>query len=352
MERRLLGNSDIAVSPICLGTMTWGCQNTEAEGHAQLDFALDHGINFIDTAEMYPVPRRAETQGATERIIGSWLSSRRNRDQVVLATKIIGGGGGGRGFSWIRNGQSRPDRANIAAAVESSLKRLQTDYIDLYYIHWPDRTVPSFGGFGYVHYAEEVATPLQETLDGLQEQVKAGKIRAIGLSNETPWGVMTCLKAHETSQLPRVQAVQNLYNLLCRTDDIGLTEIYQREGVSAVAYSPLAFGVLSGKYHDPSLVPDPKARLVQFKNEFPRYQTPQSHAAVLKYLSLAKDHGLSLTQLALGFAYHRPFMTSTIIGATSLPQLTENIAAWQVRLSPEILTAIEAIHRDHPNPCP
>lgn len=353
MERRPLGNSDITVSPICLGSMTWGAQNTEAEGHQQLDFALDHGINFIDTAEMYAVPRRAETQGSTERIIGSWLSSRRNRDKVVLATKIIGSG---RNFPYIRDGQSKPDRANIAAAVDASLKRLQTDYIDLYQIHWPDRTVPSFGGFGYVHNGMEQPVPLQETLAGLQEQVKAGKIRAIGLSNETPWGLMTCLKAHEmaseSAPLPRVQTVQNFYSLLCRTDEIGLTEIYHREGVGLLGYSPLAFGVLSGKYHDPSLTPDPKARLVQFKEEFPRFQTPPSHAAVLKYLQLAKEHGLTLTQLALGFAYHRPFMTSTIIGATSLPQLAENIAAWEVQLSPDILQAIEGIHRDHPNPCP
>jgi aryl-alcohol dehydrogenase-like predicted oxidoreductase len=349
MELRRLGTSTLRVSPICLGTMTWGGQNSEADAHAQIDYALAHGINFFDTSEMYAVPRSDATVGATERIIGSWFSRHGGRDRVVLATKVVGPG---RGLSYIRDGATRLDRVNITAALDGSLRRLGTDYIDLYQLHWPDRTVPLFGGFGYVHHPHEQTVPLVETLAALQDLIKAGKIREIGLSNETPWGLMTCLQLHATAGLPRVQAVQNICNLLGRVDELGMTEIYQREQISLLGYSPLAFGVLSGKYHDTSMRPPATARLVQFKAMFPRFQTPQSHAAVLRYLALAKQHGLSLVQLALGFAYHRPYMGSTIIGASSVPQLAENIAAWSVRLGPEVLAAIEEIHREYPNPCP
>jgi aryl-alcohol dehydrogenase-like predicted oxidoreductase len=329
--------------------MTWGTQVAEADAHAQLDCAIAHGINFFDTAEMYAIPRNETSVGATERIIGNWFARRGQRDKVILATKVVGQG---RGLFYIRDGKARLDRANIVAAVDGSLQRLRTDYIDLYQLHWPDRNVPLFGGFGYTHANDESAIPLAETLSVLQDFLRAGKIREIGLSNETPWGLMQCLHLQQTENLPRVQSVQNIYNLLARVDELGMTEIYHRERVALLGYSPLAFGVLSGKYHDPARIPDANARLVQHKGVFPRFETAHSHAPIVKYLQLAKAHGLTLTQLALSFAYHRPFMASTIIGASSVAQLEENIAAWSVRLSPEILAAIETIHRAHPNPCP
>lgn len=349
MKLRQLGNSALNVSPVCLGTMTWGAQVDEADAFLQMDYALAHGINFVDTAEMYAIPKGAETVGATERIIGNWFASRGGRDRVVLASKVIAAG---RDISYIRDGKARLDRANITAALDASLRRLRTDYIDLYQLHWPDRRVPYFGMLGYVHDPEERAVPLEETLGVLQDLIRAGKIREVGLSNETPWGVMTCQHLHKSAGLPRMQSVQNVYNLLSRLDDIGLVEIYHREQVGLLAYSPLAFGALSGKYHDAARRPEPNARLEQYKTLFPRFQTPQSQPALLRYLALATQHGLSLAQLALSFVYHRPFMTSTIIGASSQEQLAENIDAWSIRLSPEITDAIEGIHRDHPNPCP
>lgn len=349
MQLRRLGTSDLRVSPICLGTMTWGAQVSEVDAHAQMDYAVAQGVNFFDTAEMYAIPRSADRLGATERIIGNWFASRGLRERVVLASKVVGQG---RGLDYIRAGKSRLDRANITTALDASLQRLRTDYIDLYQLHWPDRTVPLFGDFGFVHNRNEQATPLAETLEVLQDLIRVGKIRAVGLSNETPWGLMSCLHLHAAMGLPRVQTVQNVYSLLSRVDEVGMVEIYHREQVGLLAYSPLAFGVLTGKYHDPSMTVAPTARLVQYKAQFPRFRTERSHAAVLKYLALAKQHNLTLTQLALSFAYHRPFMASTIIGASDLEQLHENIAAYSIRLEPAILSAIEAIHRDHPNPCP
>jgi len=347
MEYRQLGTTDIRVSALCLGTMTFGEQNSEADGHAQLDMALEAGVNFIDTAEMYAIPPRAETQGLTETIIGNWLAQRKCRDRVVLATKVAGPGRDW--LTYIRGGGNRLDRRNIEQAVDASLTRLQTDVIDLYQLHWPDRHTNYFGHLGYRHHEDPDATPLLDTLQVLGDLVQAGKIRHVGLSNETPWGVMKFLALAEQHGLPRMVSVQNPYSLLNRSYEVGLAEISHREQAGLLAYSPLGFGVLSGKYLDGARPAG--ARLTLYEN-YTRYSSPEAQAATYAYVQLAREHDLDPAQMALAYVTSRPFLTSNIIGATTLAQLSSNLASAELTLSDEILADIEAIHNRHPNPSP
>jgi aryl-alcohol dehydrogenase-like predicted oxidoreductase len=346
MQYRTLGNSDIKVSLICLGSMTWGQQNTEAEGHEQMDYALERGINFIDTAELYAIPAKAETQGRTEEIIGTWLKSRGNRDKVVLSSKVAGPGKGW--VDHIRNGESRHDRTNIQLALDASLKRLQTDYLDLYQLHWPERTTNCFGRLGYTH-SDDKFTPIEETLGVLGELVQAGKIRQIGLSNETPWGLMKFLQIADNLGLPRIATIQNPYSLLNRSFEIGLAEIALREQVGLLAYSPLGFGVLSGKYLNGASEPTDRLNLFP---EYTRYSNPEAVAATTEYVALAQEMKLSPSQMALAYVNSRPFLTANIIGATSMDQLRENIDSVDLNLSEDVLEKIEAIHTKFPNPAP
>lgn len=345
MRTLTLGNSDLQVTHICLGTMTFGQQNTEAEAHAQLDYALDQGINFIDTAEMYPVPPRAETSSRTEQYVGNWLKQQA-RDRIVLATKATGPG---RGFDWIREGQLHFTCNNLEQALHGSLQRLQTDYVDLYQLHWPDRNVPLFGGYHFNPEQERDTTPLQEALSTMADFIKAGKIRHWGVSNETPWGLMTILRLADELGLPRPVSVQNAYNLLNRSWEGGLSEIGYREKIGLLAYSPLGFGYLSGKYHD-----DPKAsgRATLFDGFTQRYVKPSVPEAVAAYVELARAHQLTPTQLALAFTYNRWCVASTIIGATSMAQLKEDIEADTVQLSDDVLAEIDQIHQRYTNPAP
>lgn len=345
MEYRQLGGSDLRVSAICLGTMTFGEQNTEAEAHAQLDMARDAGINFIDTAEMYAVPARAETYGASETIVGNWLH-RQPRDKVVLATKIAGPA---RSLGWIRGGPPALDRTNLRAAIEGSLRRLRTDHVDLYQLHWPERNQPMFGQWQYDPSRESDCTPIRAQLEALAELVAEGKIRYVGLSNEHPWGVMQFVRLADEYGLPRVVSIQNCYSLLNRVFEYGLVEICHREEVGFLPYSPLGFGHLTGKY-----LADPNApgRLTQFDNFGQRYTKPNVVPAVAAYAELARKHGLTPTELALAFVYRRGFVTSTIIGATSLAQLSENIAAWNQTLGEEVMAGIDAVHLRYTNPVP
>ncbi|MDT8895373.1 NADP(H)-dependent aldo-keto reductase [Halomonas sp. I1] len=343
MQTRPLGNTGIEVSRLCLGTMTFGEQNSEAEAHEQLDRAVSFGIDFIDTAEMYPVPADAATQGRTERYIGNWLASRGSRDDIILATKAAGPGVG-----HLRGG-SRLTREQIHQAIDASLARLRTDYIDLYQLHWPDRRSNFFGRLGYEPDEQEDAVALEESLAALQELVKAGKVRAVGLSNETPWGVMRALHLADRMGLPRIASVQNPYSLLNRTFEVGLAEIAHREDVGLLAYSPLGFGVLSGKYLDNAR---PEGARLTLYERFQRYTTPQAEQATRAYVDIARAHGLDPAQMALAFVNSRPFLTSNIIGATTMAQLESNLASESLRLDDEVLEAIEDVHRRLPNPCP
>lgn len=347
MDYRNLGRTGLSVSAICLGTMTWGSQNSEEEGHAQIACALDRGVNFIDTAEMYPVtPSRPETRGRTEEIVGSWFAANGGRDKVVLATKVMGP-------FWmepIRGGNNRLDRRNVELAVDASLKRLRTDYIDLYQLHWPDRTVPKFGGRGLSALAEDAgATPIEETLDALAGLVRAGKVRHVGVSNETPWGVAQFLKHAETKGLPRIASIQNAYNLLNRLFEGGLSEFALREDVGLLAYSPLAAGHLSGKYMGGVI---PKGSRLDVAHQFTRYDTPPQPDATARYVAIAHAFGLDPVQMALAFVNDRPFVTADIIGATSVEQLRTAIDSIDLKLSDEVLAAIETVHRLYPDPCP
>ncbi len=345
MKRKTLGKSDLTVSSVCLGSMTWGTQNTEAEAHAQLDYALTRGIDFIDTAEMYSVPPNAESYGKTETYIGRWLKHQA-RDKLVLATKIAGPG---RSLQWIRNGDLAFNRQNIRRALEASLTRLQTDYVDLYQLHWPDRNTPIFGQYQFDPTQERDSVPLRETLEALSELVQEGKIRYIGLSNETAWGVMQCVRLADEYGLPRVVSVQNAYSLLNRNWEAGLAEIGFREDVGLLPYSPLAFGLLSGKY-----LADPKAsgRITEFAGFAQRYSKANVQAAVAAYAELAGRYGLTPTQLALGFVASRWFSASTIIGATTLVQLQEDIDACLLTLPDDVLREVEALHLRYTNPAP
>ena len=346
MDYRQLGRTHLKVSAIALGTMTWGEQNTQDEAFAQIEYAKNAGINFIDTAEMYPVPPKAETYASTERYIGNWFKTRGDRAAWVLASKIAGPGNG---IDYIRDGQLKHNRTHIVQALDASLKRLQTDWIDLYQLHWPERSTNFFGQLGYKHNPDEHFTAFEETLEVLDEQVKAGKIRHIGLSNETPWGTMKFLQLAQSHGWPRAVSIQNPYNLLNRSFEVGLAEIAIREQCGLLAYSPLAFGMLSGKY-DGGARP-PKGRLSLY-SRFSRYSNPQSVAASARYVALAHEHGLDPAQMALAYVTQQPFVTSNIIGATTMEQLISNIDSINVNLSDEVLTGIEAIHKDQPNPAP
>ncbi len=340
-----LGNSTLNVSKICLGTMTFGEQNTEAEAHSQLDYALERGINFIDTAEMYPVMPRAATQGKTEQYIGSWLKKSGKRKDLVLATKVAGPS---RGMGWIRQGENDLNAVNIRAAVETSLQRLQTDYIDLYQLHWPSRNAPIFGQKQFNPELERPCVAVAETLAALDALVKEGKIRHIGVSNETAWGVAEFIKQSEQQSQSRIISIQNAYNLVNRGFEHGLDESCFRENVGLLAYSPLAFGQLTGKYVD-----DAKAagRLTLFPPTWsPRYMRASVFEASRRYSVLARAHGLTPAQLALAWCYSRWFVASTIIGATSLAQLKENIDALDIQLSDELVLGINAIHDEMTNP--
>lgn len=345
MEMRQLGRTNINVSSLCLGTMTWGEQNDQDQAFAQLDRARAAGINFVDTAEMYPVPPRAETYATTERYLGNYFRARGNRADWILASKVAGPGNG---ISHIRDGQLKMNRQHIVAALDASLQRLQTEWIDLYQLHWPERSTNFFGQLGYRHKDQEL-TPIEETLQVLDEQVKAGKIRHIGLSNETPWGTMKFLQLAESRGWPRAVSIQNPYNLLNRSFEVGLAEIAIREQCGLLAYSPLAFGMLSGKYENGAR-PD-GARLTLF-SRFARYANAQSVAACSRYVSLAREHGLDPAQMALAYVTQQPFVTSNIIGSTSIAQLESNLASAELQLPLELLEAIEAIHTEQPNPAP
>ncbi|MCK0155010.1 aldo/keto reductase [Alcanivorax sp. S6407] len=345
MEYRRLGRTDLKVSSLCLGTMTWGNQNTSEEGHAQMDMALDHGINFFDTAEMYAVPASPETSFRTETIIGEWFANTGNRDKVILATKAAGPG------DYVKHirGGPRFSADSMADALEGSLKRLQTDVIDLYQLHWPERTTNYFGRLGYKHRDGEDGIAISETVAGLKKLMDAGKIRHWGLSNETPWGVMTFIHEAEKIGLPRPVSIQNPYSLLNRSYEVGLAEVSHREDVGLLAYSPLAFGMLTGKYRNDNW-PE-KGRLTLFK-QFSRYTNAESIAATEAYCQLAEERGIRVTQMALQFVTTRPFVTSNIIGATNLEQLEENLKSVDLSRDKELEKALEAIHTRFPYPAP
>lgn len=344
MEYRQLGDSDLKISALGLGTMTFGEQNTEAEAHAQLDYALSRGVNFIDTAEMYPVPPRAETVHRTESYLGNWLK-RQQRDKLIIATKIAGPA---RGFHWIRGGP-RITREHIHAAIDGSLRRLQTDYVDLYQIHWPDRYVPMFGATSYEVSQERDSTPIAGQLQALAELVQAGKVRYLGLSNETPWGVMEFVRCADDLGLPKIVSIQNAYSLLNRSFEYGLAEVCRHARVGLLAYSPLAFGHLSGKYLD-----DPQAtgRITLFPGFGQRYAKPNVTAATREYARIARAAGMSPATLALAFARTRWFTASVILGATNMKQLQENLDSAAITLGEEVLQAIEAVQQRYRDPAP
>lgn len=349
MKFKNLGQSGLQVPEICLGTMTFGEQNTQDEAFQQLNYALDQGLYFWDTAEMYPVPPKPETQGSTETMIGNWIAENGQRDKLIIASKIAGPQQGG---SHIRDGQTRFIQKEISTAIDDSLKRLQTDYIDLYQLHWPQRSSNFFGTLGYGNQQAQQSTdttPLEETLAALDAEVRKGRIRHIGLSNETPWGTMKFLQLAEKMGLERIVSVQNPYSLLNRSYEIGMSEIAQYEDIGLLAYSPLAFGYLTGKYRNGER---PSNARISLFSRFSRYSNPESEWATEQYAQLAEQQGLSLTQLALAFIKQQFFVTSTIIGATNLDQLKENIHAFEIELSEDILSKIEDIHRQQPNPAP
>lgn len=347
MKYKKLGHTDIDVSLICLGTMTWGQQNTEAEGHAQMDYALERGVNFWDTAEMYSVPPMAETYGRTEEIIGTWFAKTGRRSEVILATKVAGRA---KRLSYMRpdlhDGETRLDRDSIIRACDDSLKRLQTDYIDVYQLHWPERQTNTFGALDYVHNPKDDPVAIEETLRALAELVQAGKVRHVGVSNETAWGVMEFLRLADIHGLPRIVSVQNPYNLLLRSYEVGLAEVSCRTTAGLLAYSPLAMGVLSGKYLNGQM---PKgSRLELFGSYFPRYLSDRAHAETAKYVAVARKHGLDPAQMANTFVNIQPFTTSNIIGATNLDQLKSAIDTGDMTLSEDVINEIEAIHKVTP----
>ncbi|MBP9773071.1 MAG: NADP(H)-dependent aldo-keto reductase [Candidatus Peribacteraceae bacterium] len=344
MKFTTLSTTDLRISKICLGTMSYGHQVAEADAHAQLDYAVGSGINFIDTAEMYPIPSQADTYGETERIIGRWLKKTGKRNEIVLASKV----GGPNRYTHIRTGDNRLDKANIEAALDESLRRLQTDVIDLYQLHWPDRNVNYFGERGYVHQEKEQATPIEETLEALSAIVKSGKVRYVGLSNETPWGTLEFLRVAKEKNLPRMISVQNPYNLLNRHYDISMAEVSMRADIGLLAYSPLGYGVLGGRYLGGNI---PKGGRFTLHPQFAaRYRSPQVQKVTQLYADLAKKHGLSLAQMSLAFVNMQPFVTSNIIGASNLDQLKEDIETGDMVLSVDVLKGIEEIHEMYPNP--
>lgn len=343
MKFKKLGRTGIDVSLICLGTMTWGRQNTEQEGHEQMDYAVTRGINFFDTAELYAVPPNPETQGRTEEIIGTWFAARKNRDKIILASKVTG-----IGIPWIRGGKAPIDRTSIMQAIEASLKRMQTEYIDLYQLHWPNRGSYAFGNvFGYSPEfdANAVRDNMLEVLQTLNDLVKAGKIRYAGLSNETAWGTMEWLRIAQENNLPRMVSIQNEYSLLCRHFELDLNEVAIAEDVGLLAYSPLGGGMISGKYLDGAR---PAGTRWSFDNRKIHRDTPQSQVAVRAYIAVAEKHGLDVCMMANAFVNMQKFVTSNIIGATSMQQLKINIDSIDLNLSPEVLADIESVRRNTP----
>ena len=345
MNFKKLGNTDLDVSTICLGTMTWGEQNSEKEAFDQMDYAFENDVNFWDTAEIYAIPPKKNTYGKTEEIIGNWFTKSKMRSKVILATKISGPGP-----SWIRGGGNQYDEKNLNEAVNDSLKRLKTDYIDLYQLHWPERKTNFFGKLGYEHDDNDEWTQFEDILVDLKKFIDQGKIRYIGLSNETPWGLLKFLEISKNKNLPKMLSVQNPYNLLNRTYEVGLAEISVREQTGLLAYSPLACGYLSGKYMNNQL---PKGSRIELHKDFwTRYNKPNTDKAINSYYKIAKKHKLDLAQMSLKFLEIQPFVTSVIIGATKMDQLKTNIESVNIKLTDDIINEINEVQKTYPNPCP
>ena len=344
MNYKNLGNTDLKVSTICLGTMTWGEQNTQAEAFEQMNFALDEGVNFWDTAELYAVPPRKETYGDTEKIIGNWFDQTKNRDKVILATKVAGPS-----RDYLRGGENSFTGSNLKSALDNSLRRLKTDYIDLYQLHWPERNVNNFGRLGYVHKENEW-NQFEEVLSELDSYIRQGKIRYVGLSNETPWGALNYLQLSKDKNLPRMMSIQNPYSLLNRSYEVGLAEVSVREQIGCLAYSPLASGYLSGKYRNKKF---PKGSRMQRDYDFwTRYRKPNTEDAVDLYYKISEKFDLNMSQMSIKFCEIQDFMTSVIIGATTMEQLKTNIESVNVNLSDEVIKEINAVQKIYPNPCP
>jgi len=345
MNYKKLGNTDLDVSTICLGTMTWGEQNNQEEGFEQMDYSLDQGINFWDTAELYSVPPKEETFGRTEKIIGNWFKKNKKRDKVILATKVAGPM-----RPYLRGGGNQYDKKNITEALNGSLKRLQTDYVDLYQLHWPERSTNMFGRLGYEHNEKDEWNKFEDVLENLKNFIDAGKVRYVGLSNETAWGAKKYLEISKDLNLPRMMSIQNPYNLLNRTYEVGLAEVSVREKIGLLAYSPLASGYLSGKYRNNKM---PKNSRVALNPDFwSRYKKPNTNTAVDSYFKIAKKYNMDLAQMSLKFCELQPFVTSVIIGATTMEQLKPDTESVNVKLSDEIIKEINDVQKIYPNPCP
>ena len=346
MNYKKLGSTDVDVSTICLGTMTWGEQNSKIDGFEQMDYALDNGVNFWDTAEIYAIPMREETYGETENIIGEWFKKTKKRDKVILATKVSGP----TSKEYIRGGGCSYDKKSMSEALEKSLKRMQTDYIDLYQLHWPERNTNFFGQQGYEHDSNEKNwIAFEEILETLKKFVDAGKIRYVGLSNETAWGLAKCLELSKLKNLPKMMAVQNPYNLLNRTYEVGLAEISVREQSGLLAYSPLAFGYLTGKYRNNNM---PKGSRIDLFKDFTRYNNENSIKAIEEYYKISQKFNLDFAQMSIKFCEIQPFVTSVIIGATTMQQLKTNVESVNVKLNNEIINEINEVQKIYPNPCP
>ena len=344
MNYRKLGNTDLDVSTICLGTMTWGEQNTQEEAFKQMDYALDQGVNFWDTAELYAVPPKSETFGYTETIIGNWFEKNKKREKVILATKVAGPA-----RKYLRNGENSFVGKNLDQAINDSLRRLKTDYIDLYQLHWPERNVNNFGKLGYTH-KENNWNEFEDVLENLKKYIDIGKIRYVGLSNETPWGVMNYLKLSKDKNLPRMMSIQNPYSLLNRSYEVGLAEISIREKIGCLAYSPLASGYLSGKYRNGNF---PKGSRMERDFDFwTRYRKPNVDKVVEEYYKISKKNGLDISQMSIKFCEVQDFMTSVIIGATTMEQLKTDIESVKVKLDENVIKEINEIQKIYPNPCP
>ncbi len=346
MNYKKLGSTNIDVSTICLGTMTWGEQNSKADGFEQMDYAIDNGVNFWDTAEIYAIPMREETYGETENIIGEWFKKSKKRDKVILATKVSGP----TSKEYIRGGGCSYDKKSMSEALEKSLKRMQTDYIDLYQLHWPERNTNFFGKQGYEHDSNEKNwIAFEEILENLKKFVDEGKIRYVGLSNETAWGLAKCLELSKLKNLPKMMAVQNPYNLLNRTYEVGLAEISVREQSGLLAYSPLAFGYLTGKYRNNNM---PKGSRIDLFKDFTRYNNENSIKAIEEYYKISQKFNLDFAQMSIKFCEIQPFVTSVIIGATTMQQLKTNVESVNVKLNNEIINEINEVQKIYPNPCP
>jgi len=345
MNFKKLGNTDLEVSTICLGTMTWGEQNSQKEAFGQMNYALDSGVNFFDTAEIYPSPCCEKTYGSTEKIIGNWFSEKKNRDKIILASKIAGPG-----LPWIRNGDLNFSEQKIKKALDDSLKRLKTDYIDLYQLHWPERKTNFFGRLNYKHKEENNWNDFEKILTTLEKLIKQGKIRYIGLSNETSWGLSKFLEISKIKKLPKMMSVQNPYSLLCRTYEMGLAEISIREKSGLLAYSPLAGGFLTGKYRNNNLPENSRQKL--FGDYYTRYQKPNASIVIEEYFNIAKKFGVIFAQMSIKFCEIQKFLTSVIIGATSMEQLKIDIESVNVNLTEEIIKKINDVQIKYPNPCP